>query len=453
MPSPSRPKANPHAGSSALHFDLHDAQLEIFDSSKRFKVVAAGRRFGKSYLAAVTLLIEALKNETDEGRDLSLEEVYYVAPTFEQAKKIMWPLLKALGKMSDAGGVIEQCHEVTAVATLVNGRRISIKGADRPDSLRGVGLSYIVLDEYAFMKPDVWNLVLQPTLAASKGGALFIGTPEGKNHFYDLFSKVQAGKPGFEDWGAWQFESLKNPILSGNEIARQIATMSVAAARQEFGASFNSGGGVHLREEWWKYGPEPSEGDYYIAVDLAGFTAEGSLKKGALKIKDEHSIAVVKANQDGWWVKEIISGRWDVRECALRIVKAYKDYRPIKIGIEKGVLKQAVMPYLGDEQKRLQRYFLVYDLSHGGQKKEDRILWALQGRLEKGRIKLAPEAEDSIGGGWQRKLIEQANDFPSSIAHDDLIDSLAYIDQLADIAYYTEQPENEWEPLDLISGM
>ena len=111
------------------------------------------------------------------------------------------------------------------------------------------------------------------------------------------------------------------------------------------------------------------------------------------------------------------------------------------------------MPYLGDEQKRLNRYFLVYDLSHGGQKKEDRILWALQGRLEKGRIKLAHEAEDSIGGGWQRKLIEQANDFPSPIAHDDMIDSLAYIDQLADIAYYTEQPESSWEPLDLISGM
>ena len=448
MPRPSKPKANPQS-SSALRFDLHEAQLEIFNSHARFKVVAAGRRFGKSFLAAVTLLMEALKTESEDGRDLSLEEVYYVAPTFEQAKKIMWPLLKSLGKMASEGGVIAQCHEVTAVATLVNGRRISIKGADRPDSLRGVGLSYIVLDEYAFMKPDVWSLVLQPTLAASKGGALFIGTPEGKNHFYDLFIKVQERAKGYEDWGSWQFESLRNPVLAESEIARQVATMSVAAARQEFGASFNSGGGVHLREEWWKYGPEPTEGDYYIACDLAGFTSEGSLKKGALKIKDEHSIAVVKANPDGWWVKEIITGRWDVREVALRIVKAYKDYRPIKLGIEKGVLKQAVMPYLADEQKRLGRYFLVYDLSHGGQNKENRILWALQGRLEKGRLKLNPDGAQD----WGRKLIEQANDFPSPISHDDMLDSLAYVDQLADISYYTEQPETEWQPLDLIAGL
>lgn len=448
MPRPSRPKAT-LPESSALHFNLHESQLEIFNSPARFKVVAAGRRFGKSYLAAVTLLIEALKTESEDGRDLSLEEVYYVAPTFEQAKKIMWPLLKALGKLKNEGGVIDQCHEVTAVATLVNGRRISIKGADRPDSLRGVGLSYIVLDEYAFMKPDVWQMVLQPTLAAYKGGALFIGTPEGKNHFYELFQNVSEKRPGYEDWAAWQFESLKNPILTEAEVSRQIATMSVAAARQEFGASFNSGGGVHLREEWWKYATEPTEGDYYIACDLAGFTTEGSLKKGALKIKDEHSIAVVKASQDGWHVKEIITGRWDVRETALRIVKAYKDYRPIKLGIEKGVLKQAVMPYLFDEQKRLQRYFLVYDLSHGGNKKEDRILWALQGRLEKGRLKLDAE----ITTGWQRKLIEQANDFPSTVAHDDMLDSLAYCDQLVDTAYYVDQPEDNWAPLDLVSGL
>ena len=439
----------------ALNWQLHDAQLEIFEDPARFKVVAAGRRFGKTYLARIALAVNALKDVDEKGRDLSQEEVYYIAPTFEQGKKIMWNQLKALLKLEKEGGVIASAHENTAVLTLINGRRISIKGADRPDTLRGVGLSYAVLDEYAFMKSDVWELIIQPALARVEGGALFIGTPEGKNHFYDLYQNAESNKPGYEDWKAWRFESLANPTLSPKEISRQISTMSVAAARQEFGASFNSGGGVFLREEWWKKAPIPDEGDYYITCDLAGFSNAGSVKKGALKIKDESVICVTKVNTEGWHVEKMICGQWDVRETALRIVKAYADYRPVKLGIEKGITKNAVGPYLEDEMKRLNRYFMVWDLSHGSTHKEDRIRWALQGRLEKGRIKLNFDEEyDERGKIWQRQLIEQANDFPSPLAHDDMIDALAYVDQLADVVYYEGGTgvTDDFEPMDSIVG-
>lgn len=438
----------------ALSFNLHAAQLEIFNDEARFKVIAAGRRFGKSYLACVVLIIEALREYSDSGKDLAQKEVYYIAPTFEQAKKIMWNLLKGMARTESEGGLIRQAHENTAVATLVNGRRISIKGADRPDSLRGVGLSFAVMDEYAFMKADVWELIIAPALTDVEGGAMFIGTPEGKNHFYDLYEKAKSKAAGYEDWNAWQFESLRNPTLSKKEIANRIANMSVAAARQEYGASFNSGGGIHLREEWWKYGPRPAvEGQYYIAVDLAGFSDAGSLKRGELKIKDEHAITIARCSTDGWFVEEIISGQWDVRETALQIVKAYSDYRPVKIGIEKGALKNAVGPYLQDEMKRLNRYFLVHDLTHGGQHKEDRIRWALQGRLEKGRLTLNEnESLARWSAGWQRKLITQANDFPSPIAHDDLIDSLAYIDQLCDTPYGELGETDTLDIYDLIVG-
>lgn len=439
----------------ALSFNLHESQLEIFEHAARFKVVAAGRRFGKSYLACVMLILAALEHTSLSGKDLSNKEVYYIAPTFEQGKKIMWPLLKLLAKMEGReGGLISQAHENTAVATLVNGRRISIKGADRPDSLRGVGISFAVLDEYAFMKPEVWELIIQPALADVEGGALFIGTPEGKNHFFDLFEKARTKAPGYEDWEAWQFESLKNPTLSAKEISRSISTMSVSAARQEFGASFNSGGGVHLREEWWKYGKrEQNNGQYYIAVDLAGFAASGGLKKGQLKIKDEHSICIAKCSADGWFVEEIITGQWDVKETALRIVKAYRDFRPVKLGIEKGALKNACGPYLEDEMKRLQTYFLIHDLSHGGKNKQDRIMWSLQGRLEKKRLVLnEEEGSNEFSWGWQRKLIEQANDFPSPLTHDDMLDSLAYIDQLADVVYGEVGEVDNFQVYDLTVG-
>lgn len=433
-----------------LNFSLHPGQLEIFNDPARFKVVAAGRRFGKSYLAAITLILEALKEE-DRGYDLRNKEVYYIAPTFEQAKKIMWPLLKMLAKTKQEGGVIESTLENVAVMTLVNGRRISIKGADRPDSLRGVGLSYAVLDEYAFMKEEVWEMIIRPCLADVEGGALFIGTPDGKNHFYTTWTKAQ----NLEGWRSWQFSSTVNPTLSRKEIEIARANMSISAAQQEFSASFNSGGGLILPEKYWKFGPRPMDADCYVAVDLAGFSSTGSLKKGQLKMLDQHSITVAQVNQDGWWIEEIIYGQWDVRRTAVEIINAYRKYRPVKLGIEKGMAKNAVSPYLDDEMKRYGRYFTVWELFHGGKNKADRIKWALQGRLEKGRLVLNEDEDSGVTPGWQRRLIEQGNDFPSPLTHDDLLDSTAYIDQLADVVFYNAEEQDErntWEPLDYMTG-
>lgn len=432
-----------------IQFRLHDAQLQIHDCDRRFRVVVAGRRFGKSFLACIELLLEGLKDENEEGYDLSNEEVYYVAPTFEQAKRIMWPLLKQLGKLAVEGGVIEKVYEKECYVRLINGRRISIKGADDPDSLRGVGISFIVMDEYAFMKPDVWKIIVRPALSRAKGKALFIGTPDGKNHFYDLYTAALSDTTG--DWAAFSFKSFDNPTLDPNEIRAAQNNMSIAQYRQEYEASFASGGSGHLREEWWKYTDEPKEGDWYVSIDLAGFVNTGTVGKKKLEVRDDHAITIAKCNTDGWWIKEIITGQWDVRETALRIVKVYSDIRPVKLGIEKGIAKNAVMPYLEDEMKRFNRYFPVWDLSHGGNAKADRIRWALQGRLEKGRLALNKEG---LGyGSWQVKLVDQANDFPSTLSKDDMLDSLAYIDQLADVVYYEGSGiDDEWQPLDLTAG-
>jgi len=111
-----------------LNVELHPAQLDIFNSKARFKVVAAGRRFGKSRLAAWILLITALQSTS--------KDVFYIGPTFQQAKDIMWNMLKDLG-----GDLIADAYENTARLTLTNGRKIFLKGSDRPDTLRGVGLS------------------------------------------------------------------------------------------------------------------------------------------------------------------------------------------------------------------------------------------------------------------------------------------------------------------------
>jgi len=418
-----------------INVSLHDAQMEIFKSEARFKVISAGRRFGKSRLAAWVLLIKALQSTS--------KDVFYVGPTFQQSKDIMWGMLKELGR-----DVIKAAHENTAVLTLVNDRKIYLKGSDRPDTLRGVGLEYVVLDEYASMKPEVWEMILRPTLADVKGGAMFIGTPAGKNHFYKLFLEAQEN----EDWEAFQFNSTDNPLLDPKEIQAAKSSMSTQAFRQEFEATFESFSGGIFKEEWIKYVDDEADfkentiGHYVVSVDPAGFEAaskERGLKSSKL---DETAISVVKIVGDEWLVKDIYHGRWGIKETANRILNAAMDCEASSVGIEAGALKNAIMPYLEDEMRTKGRWVNITDVTHGGKRKIDRITWSLQGRLEHGKIKFR-KAE------WNEHFISQMMDFPSPLSHDDLLDSLAYIDQVsvADYAGSIELDE-EWEPMDAVAG-
>ena len=416
-----------------LDVQLHPAQLEIFNSTARFKVVSAGRRFGKSRLAAWILIIKALQSES--------KDVFYIGPTFQQAKDIMWNMLKELLHDTD---LIETTHENTATMKLVNGRRISLKGSDRPDTLRGVGLAYVVLDEYASMKVEVWEQIIRPTLSDVKGGALFIGTPAGKNHFYDLFLEAEKD----EDWEAFQYTSTDNPLIDPKEVEVAKRTMSTQAFRQEFEASFVSFTGGIFKNEWIKYDEnEPEEGNFVIAVDPAGFEAvekERGLKGSKL---DETAISIVKIHGDKWWVKDILHGRWNIKETASKILQAAIENQATTVGIESGALKNAILPYLQDEMRTQGRWVVITDVTHGGKKKADRITWALQGRLEHGKITF------NRNTNWNAELETQLIEFPSKGTHDDIIDSLAYIDQVSVADFmHTIEIEEEWTPYDDVAG-
>ena len=431
-----------------LNFELHDKQLEVFNHPARFKVCAAGRRGGKSFLSAVILLIAGLQEKNEHGQDLKRAEVFYIAPTFNQGKDIIWNLLIELGGMSSQGGVIESVRQNEGVLRLVNGRTIKVKGSDRPDTLRGVGLSFVVMDEYADMKPEVWDLIIRPALSDYEGKALFIGTPDGKNHFYDLWCFAgEMQKNEHPEWAAFHFNSLDNPKIKPSEIEAARNSMSAAAFRQEYEASFSAGGGGSFKEEHIKYGEAPlGSGIIYISVDLAGFGTGDGMIKSAVKKLDETAISIVEVSPEGWFVHEIIHGRWDIRETALRIIKASKDYQPACVGIESGSLKNAVMPYLEDEMRRMRIFPHIESVSHGGKKKAERIIWALQGRMERGRLILNK-------GHWNKAFVDQLLDFPNPMAHDDLLDSLAYIDQIATTNYSQFLESNEFEPLDSYIGI
>jgi len=416
---------------------LHPQQLDVFQDPARFKVVAAGRRWGKTRLAIYNMIVAALQAKNEAN-------VYYIAPTFEQAKRLVWDQMRRIAGYSEHGGLIEWHHENTATVRLINGRKIFVCGSDNPDSLRGDAMQFAVLDEYASMKPFVWKEIVRPALMDAQGGALFIGTPKGKNHFYELWKRAKEA-PG---WRSWQFKSRDNPFLRPEELeaTREDYHESSTIERRELEASFENPEQGFFKDEWLTYGDEPDEGEWYVSVDLAGFENSQRERNARGSRLDEAAIVSVKVSPKGWFVGEIDAGRWDVRETALRILMACRTRHPACVGIEAGALKNAVTPYLDEQMRTLGVYPRIEATTHGKLNKQERIQWALQGRFEKGRITLAR------GAPWLERFTEQFLDFPNPQAHDDMIDALAYIDQISTPMFDEEYDSPEYEPLDMIAG-
>jgi phage terminase large subunit-like protein len=414
-----------------LDIKLLPWQQQVWNDQSRFKVVAAGRRTGKSRLAAWMLIVEAL--QADRGN------VWYVAPTQGQARDIMWLTLLELGNP-----VIESSHVNNMQIKLVNGAVISLKGADRPETMRGVSLKFVVLDEYADMKPSVFEQILRPALADLKGKSLFIGTPMGRNHFYELYNYGE--KNDDKEYKSWHFTSFDNPLLDPKEIEAAKKSMSSFAFRTEFMASFEAASGGIFKEEWIKIDDEePKDGRYFVAVDLAGFENVAAANTAKKKRLDQSAIAIVKVTAEGWWVADIEFGRWDIKQTAQKIFDVVRDYEPVCVGIERGALKNAVLPYLSDLMRKYNSYFRIEDLTHGNKKKTDRITWSLQGRLEHGKISFNE-------GPWNSEIIDELMNFPNAQVHDDLIDALSYIDQIAIAEYTSDYEEDDYTPMDAVSG-
>ena len=410
---------------TSLNLELLPWQQEVMQSNARFKVVAAGRRTGKSHLAAISLILAALDDKPGK--------VFYVAPTQGQARDVIWHTIFEI-----AGDIIERSHINNLEITLAGGNTIYLKGADRPDSLRGVSLKHLVLDEYAFMKPDVFESILRPALADRKGSLIAIGTPEGRNHFYDLY----VGSDSWNDWASFHFTSFDNPLVDKAEIEHARQTLPSWAFMQEFMASFDARTGGMFDPVKFVYYDDSSKqvGEHYISIDLAGFKQQGQRKA---KKRDNSAIAVTKVTPDGrWWVENMIYGQWSLDQTCNEIFAAVEKYKPIKVGIERGIAQQAVMSPLGDMMRRKGRVFRVEQLTHGNQKKQDRIAWSLEGRFHNQLIQLKK-------GPWNDRFVDEAANFPSTLVHDDLLDALSYCDQIAQIAYLDGiELSDEWTPLD-----
>ena len=218
--------------------------------------MVAGRRFGKTYLALVELLKQSI-NTPDQL-------CWYVAPTYKASKNIAWLLLQKLLPPE----YIAKKNEGELSVKLLNGSTIALKGAENADSLRGVGLNFIVLDEFADMKQTAWSEVLRPTLSDTGGAALFIGSPKGRNHFYDLWGM---GVDGVEDWSCYQFTTLDGGNVPDSEIESAKRDLDERTFNQEYLAKFVNYSGII----YYNFGREESvrkmpivDGILHIGLDF-----------------------------------------------------------------------------------------------------------------------------------------------------------------------------------------
>jgi hypothetical protein len=208
---------------------LTKPQTKIFDDETRFRVVVAGRRFGKTFLSTAELLARALA-----AKD---QNVWYVAPTYKAAKEIAWEMLIS----QIPSDYIERTNETSLTINFLNGSSISLKGAEKPDNLRGRSLNFVVMDEFADMRKEAWFEVIRPSLSDRQGGALFIGTPKGRNHFYDLWGK---GVDHDDGWSSHQYTTLEGGNVPSAEIESAKADLDERTFEQEYGAKFVNYSGI-----------------------------------------------------------------------------------------------------------------------------------------------------------------------------------------------------------------
>jgi len=209
---------------------LRHAQGEVFNNRTRFRVLVAGRRFGKSYLACIELLRGAIERPG--------ETFFYCAPTYRMAKDISWKVLKRLVPTS----WIKSKNETDLKLELVNGSMIELKGTENAMALRGRSLSGVVLDEAAFMDQTVWSEVIRPALADKQGWGLFISTPDGTaSWFYELWQYAATDDP---NWKRWSFTTIEGGNVPPEEVEAARAQLDARTFRQEFEASFENLSGL-----------------------------------------------------------------------------------------------------------------------------------------------------------------------------------------------------------------
>ena len=386
--------------------NLRFAQGEVFTDPSRFRVLVAGRRFGKSYLSCVELLRGAINKPG--------ETYFYCAPTYRMAKDISWKLLKQLVPKA----WVKSKNESDLKIELVNGSMIELKGTENAMALRGRSLSGVVLDEAAFMDSGVWFEVLRPALADKQGWALFISTPEGTaSWFYDLWCYVEEDESG--DWKRWSYTTIEGGNVPPEEVEAARSQLDPRTFRQEFEASFENLSGlvaVNFSEDNIdKTVKDIPDLTLYLGLD---FNIDNMSCVCAVRVEDELHIfdEIVMVNSTTWEMVERINEKFGLER--------RKDVSPDPTGAARktagvGLTDHAILRKGGIKVSSPRSPWKVRD-------KVNCVNTAVLDSNDVRRLKIHPRCKETIKS--LRTLTYDANGLPNKkLGVDHLFDALGYL--------------------------
>lgn len=371
---------------------LHAAQQKIVDSRARFKVVAAGRRFGKGDL----VIIDEFERASRGQRCRFIAESYqsdgyqsawrYASELAAQVPKIEVHLQKRWFDFSQIGG-----------------GWVQFKTAEEPDSLRGEGIDHAAFDESGTIKKleELWEQCVRPSLMDRKGSATFIGTPKGFNYFNTLFLMARVNP----EWASFQFPTEANPFIDPSEIASLRASLPALVARQEIDAEFVQLAGALFKRQNIRVLDEMPVGLNWVrSWDLA-FTEKTT--------SDYTAGAKMGMMSDGTIVvADVVAGQMEWPD-AVRCVSntARMDGIAVRQGIE------CVSAQVGVLQTLLRDPLLVAHTFQPIEVHKDKLTRALPlvARSEQGKLAI-------VRGHWNQSFIDELCAFPEGM-HDDQVDA------------------------------
>lgn len=395
---------------------LHDAQKEVHDSDARWKILCAGRRFGKSRLGVQMCMEVALAG----GR------AWWVAPTFAISRVGWRDIQSAAASFPAEMGVNIKVGDMQV--DFNNGGFIGVRSADNPQRLRGEGLDFLVMDEAAFVKEETWTEVLRPTLTERKGSALFISTPKGMdNWFYRLFERAETA----DDWQRFQFPSTANPLVEESEVEAARTEIGSLVFAQEYEAKFISEGSQMFKQDWFKYyhegvGQVHADGETYDLNDLTLFGSV-DLATSTRESADYTVIGSFGLHQPTkkLFILDMTIARMEAPDIIPEIKKHVVRNNLEWVGIEKAGFQLALVQFARREG------LPVVELKADRDKRQRAL--PLSAKMEAGLVYLPKNEEYSWVADVERELLT----FPVG-AHDDIVDCISY-------AVIQERRQRKWE--------
>lgn len=364
----------------------------------RFQVVVAHRRAGKTVAAVQRLILSAITC------DHAAPRVAYIAPTYGQAKRAAWDYARKFA----APHLVRPPHESELRLELINGARLALYGADRPDTLRGQYFDDVVLDECADMSPEVWPAVVRPTLSDRRGRALFLGTPRGFDAFHELFEAAQR----LPDWEAIVLRASESGYLAADELEAARRELPPEVYEQEYECSFEAAARAgYFRRDWIREGEPPPNtrlriigaSDYAVTADGGDWTVHvvcGLDDDGRVWVLD-----VWRAQTDSAaWIEAMcdLAARWNVHEWIE----------------ETGQIRGGVGPFI--EARVRARGLRLFR----------RAIAPKTDKATRAQAIRARAASDGLwmpkGAAWAPALVAELLAFPSG-KHDDQVDALSLV--------------------------